>query len=179
MSRRIKQRDTQNLQPAFTRRGGFTLIELVLVMALLVVAISVTAPMLSRFFRGRTLDSEARRLLSLTRAGQSRAVSEGAPALLWIDSSQHEYGLELENASRAGDPRAEDFSVADGLQVDAVNAAPISVGGRKLPAVRFLPDGTIDDSSPSALRLAGVDGTILWLVEETNHMTYAIQNINR
>ena len=59
MRRRIKQRDTQNLQPAFTRRGGFTLIELVLVMALLVVAISVTAPVLSRFFRGRTLDSEA------------------------------------------------------------------------------------------------------------------------
>jgi type II secretion system protein H len=179
MSRRIKQHDTQNLQPAFARRGGFTLIELVLVMALLVVAISVTAPMLSRFFRGRTLDSEARRLLSLTRAGQSRAVSEGAPALLWIDSSQHEYGLEVENASRTGDPRAEDFTIADGLQVDAVNAAPISVGGRKLPAVRFLPDGTIDDSSPSTLRLAGADGTILWLVEETNHMTYAIQNINR
>jgi len=172
MSRRTKQRTMQNLPSAFT------LIELVLVMALLVVAISVTAPVLSRFFRGRTLDSEARRLLSLTRAGQSRAVSEGAPSLLWIDSSQNEYGLESENASRTGDPRAEDFIVADGLQVDAVNAAPLSVGGRKLPAVRFLPDGTIDDSSPSTLRLAGSDGTVLWLVEQTNHMTYAIQNVN-
>ncbi len=173
MSRWVKQRNRQN------HERGFTLIELVLVMALLVVAVSVTAPVLSRFFRGRTLDSEARRLLSLTRAGQSRAVSEGAPALLWIDSSQQAYGLELENASRAGDPRAEDFTVADGVQVDAVNAAPISVGGRKLPAVRFLPDGTIDDASPSTLRLAAADGTILWLVEETNHMTYAIQTINR
>jgi type II secretion system protein H len=179
MSLRTKQHDTQDSQPAVARRGGFTLIELVLVMALLVVAISVTAPVLSRFFRGRTLDSEARRLLSLTRAGQSRAVSEGAPALLWIDSPQNAYGLELENAPRTGDPRAEDFSVAESLQVDAVNAAPISVGGRRLPAVRFLPDGTIDDSSPSTLRLAAADGTILWLVEQTNHMTYAIQNTNR
>jgi type II secretion system protein H len=173
MNGRTKQRNTRSIQP------GFTLIELVLVMALLVVAVSVTAPTLSRFFRGRTLDSEARRLLSLTRAGQSRAVSEGVPALLWIDSPQNAYGLESENASRTGDPRAEDFSVADSLRVDAVDATPISVGGRKLPAVRFLPDGTIDDSSPSTLRLAGTDGTILWLVEETNHMTYAIQNNNR
>ena len=173
MSRRIQRHDTQKHQAAFT------LIELVLVMALLVVAISVTAPVLSRFFRGRTLDSEARRLLSLTRAGQSRAVSEGAPALLWIDSSQNTYGLESETASRTGDPRAQDFTVADGLRVDAGDAAAISVGGRKLPAVRFLPDGTIDESSPSTLRLAGADGTLLWLVEQTNHMTYAIQNINR
>ena len=44
-------------------RRGFTLIELILVMALLTVVISLTAPRLSRFFHGRTLDSEARRLL--------------------------------------------------------------------------------------------------------------------
>jgi type II secretion system protein H len=171
--------NVENGQPAVARRSGFTLIELLLVMALLVVAISVTAPVLSHFFHGRALDVEARRLLSLTRAGQSRAVSEGVAALLWIDASQHEYGLELENASRTGDPRAEDFTVADGLQVDAVNSAPMSVGGRKLPAVRFQPDGTIDDSSPTAMRLVGADGSIIYLVEETNHMTYAIQTVNR
>jgi len=152
---------------------------LLLVMALLVVAISVTAPVLSHFFHGRALDAEARRLLSLTRAGQSRAVSEGVAALLWIDSPQREYGLELESASRTSDPRAEEFTVADGLQLDAVKTAPISVGRRKLPAVRFQPDGTIDDSSPPSLRLAGADGSILWLVEETNHMTYAIQTVNQ
>jgi len=179
MSWTIENVKVENGQPAVDHGDGFTLIELLLVMALLVVAISVTAPVLSHFFHGRALDAEARRLLSLTRAGQSRAVSEGVAALLWIDAPQHEYGLELESASRAGDPRAEEFTVADGLQLDAVNAAPISVGRRKLPAVRFQPDGTIDDSSPPALRLAGADGSMLWLVEETNHMTYAIQTVNR
>ena len=179
MRRTIENVSSQHGQPAVVRCGGFTLIELVLVMALLVVAISVSAPVLSRFFRGRTLDSEARRLLSLTRAGQSRAISEGTPTLLWVDASQHEYGLELEIASRTGDPKAEDFTVADGLQIDAVNAAPIVIGRQKLPAIRFLPDGTTDDSSPSALRLAGADGSVLWLVQETNHMTYAIQTVNR
>ena len=179
MSWTIENVNVENGQPAVARKVGFTLIELLLVMALLVVAISVTAPVLSRFFHGRALDAEARRLLSLTRAGQSRAVSEGVAALLWIDAPQREYGLELESASRTGDPRAEDFTVADGLQLDAVKSAPISVGGRKLPAIRFQPDGTIDNSSPPALRLVGADGSIVWLVEETNHMTYAIQTVNQ
>src|SRR5436190_5276257 len=54
------------------RRSGFTLIELIVVMTLLVAVISIALPSLGGFFRGRTLDSEARRLLSLTRQGQSR-----------------------------------------------------------------------------------------------------------
>src|SRR5512135_2984890 len=77
-------------------RPAFTLIELILVMAILTMAVAVTAPVLSHFFRGRALDSEARRLLSLTRDGQSRAVSEGVPVDLWINAEQASYGLEVE-----------------------------------------------------------------------------------
>src|ERR1043166_3717524 len=56
---------------------AFTLIELIVVMTLLVAVISIALPSLGGFFRGRTLDSEARRMLALTRQGQSRAVAEG------------------------------------------------------------------------------------------------------
>ena len=65
---------------------GFTLIELMLVLTLLLIVIGVAFPSLQHFFRGRNLDSEARRFLSLTRYGQSRAVSEGVPMVLWIDA---------------------------------------------------------------------------------------------
>src|SRR5690242_12890691 len=67
--------------------AAFTLIELILVMMILAIAVSFTAPALANFFHGRSLDYEARRLLSLTRQGQSRAVSEGVPVELWFDSS--------------------------------------------------------------------------------------------
>jgi Tfp pilus assembly protein FimT len=119
MNLRINKRIAGDCEPAFT------LIELVLVMALLVAAVSVSAPMLSSFFRGRTLDSEARRLLSLTHAGQSRAVSEGMPMLLWVDASQQTYGLEQETAARTGDPKAENFSLAEYLQLDVVNGPSV------------------------------------------------------
>src|SRR4051794_30959806 len=45
---------------------GFTLIELILVMTLLMIVLAVSAPSLGSFFKGRNLDSEARRIYSLT-----------------------------------------------------------------------------------------------------------------
>src|SRR5436305_6369144 len=67
----------RNTQYAIRNTSAFTLMELILVMTVLAIAVSITAPALSNFLRGRTLDSEARRLLSLTRHGQSRVVAAG------------------------------------------------------------------------------------------------------
>ena len=89
-----------------TGLAAFTLIELILVMAILTLAVSITAPALSNFFRGRTLDSEARRLLALSREGQSRAVSEGVPMELWFDTKQGIYGLEAEPSFEPQDAKA-------------------------------------------------------------------------
>src|SRR5512135_296179 len=104
-------------------RRGFTLIELILVMALLTVVISLTAPKLSRFFHGRTLDSEARRLLALTRSGQSRAVSEGVPMDLWVDAEKGEFGLAAEPSFEASDPKAVEFALDSGLKIEVVARA--------------------------------------------------------
>src|ERR1043165_7901245 len=91
-------------------RQAFTLIELILVMAILSIVLAVAAPSLSNFFRGRSLDSEARRFVALTRYGQSRAVSEGVPMVLWLDSSARAYGLEQEiSYSTTSDGKAVDF----------------------------------------------------------------------
>jgi prepilin-type N-terminal cleavage/methylation domain-containing protein len=160
------------MRVATPRRHAFTLIELILVMTVLVVAASVVTPALAVFFRGQTLDLEARRLLALVHAGQSRAISEGLPVLLWVDAPQHAYGLIEETTSRNGDPKALDFTLGDNVQLEAVNAAPVPVNGRSLPAIRFLPDGFIDESSPTTLRLGGADGATLLLVQSKDHTTY-------
>src|SRR6476660_1562259 len=98
------------LQKVFAVRG-FTLIELILVMTVLTIAVSLTAPALANFFRGRSLDSEARKLLALTRFGQSRAVSEGIPMELWLDATRGAYGLEAEPSYETTDPKAQEFTV--------------------------------------------------------------------
>jgi type II secretion system protein H len=165
-------------------RRAFTLIELILVLALLAVVTSLAAPSLSRFFHGRALGSEARQLLSLTHAGQSRAVADGFPVLLWIDSEQRVYGLQEEgttqnNNTQEADPKAEEFAFGDNVQVEALEASPVSVNGQSLPAIRFLPDGTVDENSPTTLRLTGQDGETLWLIQVTNRSNYEIRTIDR
>lgn len=161
---------------------GFTLIELILVMTVLVIAISYVTPTLSSFFRGRTLDSEAVRVLSLTHAGQNRAVSEGMPMLLWVDSSAHSYGLLQETSGRDSnntDPKAQEFILDDNVKIEAPNSTLVLVAGRRLPAIRFLPDGTIDEASPTVLRLASTDGSTASVAQSANRLTYEISDTNR
>lgn len=166
------------------RPAGFTLIELILVLALLGIVTSLAAPSLARFFRGRALHSEARQLLSLTHAGQSRAVADGFPTLLWIDTQGRAYGLREEysapgGSASAADPKAEEFVFNDNLQIEAVNASLLPVNGRRLPAIRFLPDGTVDESSPRTVRLSAQSGESLWLLQATNRLSYEIRDRDR
>src|SRR6266699_3774640 len=108
----------RNNRDATRRDSAFTLIELVLVMAMLMIVISVAFPSLKGFFRGRNLDSEARRFLSLTQYGQSRAVSEGVPMVLWIDARQKTYGLQAQTGYADNDTNAVQFTLDRDLQVE-------------------------------------------------------------
>lgn len=176
---------------------AFTLIELILVMAILTMAISITAPTLARFFRGRVLDSEARRLLALTRNGQSRAVAEGLPMDLWIDADQGRIGLEAEPSYDNNDPNKVDLQIDSGLQIRievgamstaATNSASsgqvtsVASVPKKLlvqpglPTIRFMPDGSIADSSPQRICLTGRDGFALWLKQTPNRLSYEIKS---
>jgi type II secretion system protein H len=187
------------LKPFADPASGFTLIELILVMAILTISVSITAPALSNFFHSRTLDSEARRLLSLTREGQSRAESEGIPMELWFNAQQPSYGLEAEPDYQEKDPKAVVNALEGGIQL-SVSAAtrgsgaatgmgigmedsafhPSSTAAKSnhpnLPRIRFLPDGRVDDNSPEMVRLMGGDGSVFWLVLSKNRLNYELRS---
>jgi hypothetical protein len=182
---------------------AFTLIELILVMAILTMAVSVTAPALSNFFRGRTLDSEARRLLAMTHSGQNRAVSEGVPMDLWVDPDQGKFGLEAEPSYEPSDPKAVEFTMDSGLHIEAAKQtertgdaltsmtlnrlqAPsiasvprVNLTHPGLPTIRFLPDGTVSETSPQSLRLSGRDGSSLWLAQTRDKLNYEIRTTDK
>jgi len=179
--------------------GGraFTLIELILVMTILTIAISITAPALANFFRGRSFDSEARRLLAMTRQGQSRAVAEGVPVELWVDAANSTVGLEAEPSYEPQDGKAVEITLDSNVAIEAVNAdataslvtaASTPLAGTSgagtaqvlsrhpdLPRIRFLPDGTIAPTSPAMLRLTSRDGFRLCVALTRNHLSYEIR----
>ena len=175
---------------------AFTLIELILVMTILAIAVSFTAPALANFFRGRSLDYEARRLLALTRQGQTRAVSEGLPMELWFDTSQSAYGLEAEPSYEAVDSKAISFAFDSQMQIEFNNqnsgahfgglgiafssstANSTASNHPNVPKIRFLPDGSIADGSPQAVHLIGRDGASMWLMLSRNRLNYEIRARN-
>lgn len=167
------------------RRGSaFTLIELILVMTILLVVMAVAFPSLRGFFRGRNLDSEARRLLALTRYGQSRAASEGVPMVLWIDAKQRTYGLEAAAGYLDVDEHAVDFVLDENLSLEVTVPILTTISSQwkepapvasSLPMIRFLPDGYIGESSPEQIVLTERDNHAIGIVQSANRLNYEIQ----
>ena len=167
--------------------AAFTLIELILVMAMLLIVLAVSAPSLSNFFRGRTLDSEARRFVSLTRYGQSRAVSEGVPMVLWIDLRKRSYGLKQEAGYADEDAKAVEFAMGKELNIEVADLPDASARqGRpaqptdpSVPMLRFQPDGFVGETSPQSVVIreekdgARTDESI-WITQSRNRLNYEI-----
>lgn len=174
-------------------RRAFTLIELIVVMTLLAFVIAIALPKLSSFFRGRALDSEARRLLSLCHQGLSRAASEGVPVVLWVDPNSRKYGLEEDSSYTDKDAKAVEFELDREVQMRVVSAntpaaaVAVTLGAtamttsgthNSLPGIRFMPDGSIAESSPQAVQLRDSSGVTLALARSRNRWTYEIQSVN-
>ena len=175
---------------------AFTLIEFILVMALLAIVIAVIAPSLSNFFRGRKLDSEARRFVALARYGQSRAASDGVPMILWMDRQAGTYGLReqdgfsldtlqvesersrMRKEFQKVDTQEPTFHLAQNLrfELEGVNSR---TNGR-LVTIRFLPDGTIDEAALRVLQLLQEDPEkrreteTLWIAQSLDNTRYEI-----
>ena len=168
--------------------AAFTLIELILVMALLMIVVGVAFPSLQNFFRGRSLDSEVWRFLALTRQAQSRAVSESIPMVLWIDAREGTYGLQAEAGYLDNDTKAVEYTLAQDVSLEASLpplAALTSQRNRtatqtaNLPAIRFWPDGSIGETSPECVRFEEThvgQGSAIWVAQAATHHGYEIRH---
>ena len=170
-----------------TGSSAFTLIELILVMALLVIVISIASPTLARFFRGRALATEAGRLLALTRYGQSEAVSTGVPMVVWIDWKAGTYGVreetgfptstrsktstEARNQFSTDLPR--EYELAKDLSFELPSDERVT---NSVATIRFIPDGSIDEDSLRSIFLKDKENTLLPIIQATNRLRYELSD---
>ena len=134
--------------------SGFTLIELVLVMAILVAVLSMAGSSLTSFFKGRSLDAEGKRFLALTRFAQDRAISEGQPIHLWINAAERKYGVEIAPAYSKTDRGAKELELGKDLDIELTwpAGAAMQQEGRDL-IFRFTPDGYMDENNPELVTI--------------------------
>ena len=158
-------------------RRAFTLLELLLVMVLLTIIISLVMPSLTKFFGGRTLDSEVRQFVALTHYAQSRAVSDGVPMVLWVDPKAGTYGLQQESGYADADGKAVDYTIDPGLMINvaATGSKPTTAGKRS--GLHFSPDGNII----TATSVGGVSiqqGNLqpVWIKPSADGLSYGVQN---
>jgi Tfp pilus assembly protein FimT len=158
-------------------------------MTLLTATIGIAIPRLASFFRGRMLDSEARRVLALSRHAQARATSEGVPMHLWVDVRNGRVGIEpdpsYQQPSTSGQDTEIDSAIRLELSYSSENSARMDKSATssgtgaakkssKLPAIIFQPDGTIDPSSPDKLVLRDSDDHTVVVEKSRNRLTYEI-----
>lgn len=157
--------------------------ELILVMSILTIIMALTAPSLASFFRGRTLDAEARRLLSLTRYGQSRAVSEGVPMVLWVDTSTGTYGLTQEGDYSQNDSKAIDVTIDEDLHLEVEGGTTSMRNGKNVSVIHFLTDGGTSTTSLTGISMVEGDNAPVWITQAANKLCYEIRepkaNANR
>jgi type II secretion system protein H len=167
-----------------TRHAGFTLVELIVVMVLLLIVASMVAPRMSSFFQGRALSQEARRMLSLAHLAQSRAVAEGVPVLLWIDSRNSTYGIQVQGGHMGANDRVSEYTAEPSLTLETSAATEVGTSEgddeklglpADLPAIRFNPDGFFDEVSVSKITIRQGTAGALELVPTANRLGYEIR----
>ena len=118
---------------AATRRGveGFTLVELLVVLAIAALLLSVVPPMLSAAMPGVELKSAARRIMSSLSLARETAIRSGSDVALVVDVEQRR--LELEGFRTVSLPKR--------LGLD-LHAASREMLDETRGAIRFFPDGS-------------------------------------
>ena len=151
---------------------AFTLVELVLVMALLCVILGIAAPSLSNSFHQRNLKQEATRLLAVTEYARDEAISQGVPMVVWIDPAAGYFGARAKTGYESSGARPKQFKLMDGLHFEtAKNAAPTTGTNA---AVEYEPDGTLDASSQLFFDLADQSNSSIEVARTTDATGYEI-----
>lgn len=145
---------------ALSRRQGFTLIELSVVLILVGVVVLVTFPNLSGLFSGRRLMGFSREMAGALDYARARAVIEGRPQTFRIDRERGEYSLRRkkedggERYRRDEEEIVKTWKIPEGIKVGRVELET-RVTERFEPVIRFYPRG---NSNGAVIPLESVRG---------------------
>ncbi|HYG74062.1 MAG TPA: GspH/FimT family pseudopilin, partial [Planctomycetota bacterium] len=157
--------------PSAKRTGGFTLLELVLVMLVMSIAVAVAAPSLRNFMHGRKSADAAANVIALGQYARTQSVSTGAVYRLNVDPAHGEYWLTAQrgaNFEELGNEFGRHFSFPQGT-----NAQWISSPAGQREYIDFHPDGRVEAGT---LELSDAYGTYaVGCLSETEPLTVLLR----
>lgn len=135
-----------------SKRLGFTLLELMIVVSLLAVLTAMVTPVFSGTFRGIEAENEARNLVSFMEYAQNRAVTDAKEYRVFLVPEAGLYWMEKAEG-RGG--AAVEFVMVDEAEVDEVRLPELvqlvlprarQYMGKQIHYVSFYPNGMCDDA---------------------------------
>jgi hypothetical protein len=115
------------------------------------------------------------------RYAQSRAVSEGVPAIVWFDTKNRTYGMELDSGYLGQvDPKYVELELDGDVSMEVGRSlVKRMTKGRVVPTVRFMPDGTIEATSPQYVSVIQGTYPTVDIILADDGLSYEIQNQNK
>ncbi len=157
--------------PRRATTAAFTLVELIIVMALLAIAAALAAPMLSRSLRDRNLADEATRFLSASEYARNEAVSQGIPMVVWLNASAGRFGVGGKAGFEVDESRLKDFPISDDIHFEIEDKAST---GQSVDLAEFSPDGAMASTSLESLRLLDRFGSAVAIARTADRWGYEI-----
>lgn len=106
--------------PCFCPKNGFTLFEVILVIALFFIILSFAVPYGLRFFRVERLDSASRQLIEVLREAQSKALSQELDSDYGVFITEHSFILFKGASYATRDPQYDfAFEVSSHVEINA------------------------------------------------------------
>ena len=134
--------------------GGFTLLELILVMVLISVLLGIAAPSLRGFHGARRSADAAAQVLCLANYARSQSIAQGAVYRLNIDVDERVYWLTTQ-AGGAFVELSNEFGRRFALPDNMTVTIKMPVSGDVTPYVQFYPDGRCDEAAITLTDLQG------------------------
>jgi len=185
---------------AWERDEGVTLLELILVMAILLIVMAVAMPQLKGFTSGRKYDAEWNRFVASMRYARNEAISRATPVEVRFDTDRGSYTFSggygfdhlPDGATEHTLPEELTFEFPEDTSTDsstqsATQSTTMLSSSAKLPKVSawqrteenasptilFWPDGTVDESSPKTIRIVENDGVFVRSIQR-DALGYAV-----
>lgn len=102
--------------------SGYTLLELVLVLAVLAVALAAVAPTLSGFGQGRKAEETAARFVAVTRWARTQAISDGCNYRIVLEPDAARWTVQVESGDGYEDihgPLGRSYSAPEGVTMES------------------------------------------------------------